>query len=348
MKTRLKAWFAGVAALAAAAAIAVSLLPGPAVAETPVTPGVLTQLTVGECCTRPFWSSDSRQVLFIDKPASDAQVGIYGVDVAQPRVARLVTPRIALYTHGMALVIDLKPNSTTLERTSDGSRWTVPAGGAPVTVSPNEKRIAWTRGNEGPGAPETRGARIQVANFDGTGEKTVATVRGGSIAGWIADDALLISSRSSPSSREHVLYALSVVTGGLTELARSENLRGQSLSRDGSWVAYHVAPEPDADKNGLWVVRTDGSTRFRVPPELFGAYQWRDGQRLLIIPFRPAAQEHELWEMDAATQQAHRLTDSQVTPFKVNDGDWVVSPDGHNVAFVSARDRNVWLLSLPD
>jgi Tol biopolymer transport system component len=336
-----------IVALAAVAAVALGLLCQPVTAQTPAP---LTQLTSGGCCTRPFWSNDSQRVLYIDKPDAKAPTGIYGVDLAYPQAPQLVTPRIALYTHGLSLAIDLKPGSTTLERVSDGQRWTVPAAGAQVSVSPNEKRIAWTQG-QGTGtgtSPEARVTRIQVANLDGSSEKTLATIRGGSISGWISDDALLIGSRGAPSTREQVLSTLSVLTGELKELVRAENLRGQSLSPDGIWLAFQVAPEPDASKNGVWLMRTDGSGKFRVPAEMFGPYQWRDAHRLLIVPFRPAAENHELWELDVTTRQTRRLIDPLVTAFKINDGDWVVSPDGRKVAFVSARDRNLWLLALPE
>jgi len=81
---------------------------------------------------------------------------------------------------------------------------------------------------------------------------------------------------------------------------------------------------------------------------MFGAFQWRDGHRLLIIPFRPDATSHEFMEFDANTQTARRLTDPAVTPFKIANGDWVVSPDGRQVVFVASQDHNLWLLTLPD
>jgi Tol biopolymer transport system component len=42
------------------------------------------------------------------------------------------------------------------------------------------------------------------------------------------------------------------------------------------------------------------------------------------------------------------VTDPAITPFKVANGDWTVSPDGRYVAFVESRDHNIWLLALPD
>ena len=42
---------------------------------------------------------------------------------------------------------------------------------------------------------------------------------------------------------------------------------------------------------------------------------------------------HELWELDVNTGETRRLTDPDVTPFKIANGDWAVSPDGRHVAF---------------
>jgi hypothetical protein len=41
------------------------------------------------------------------------------------------------------------------------------------------------------------------------------------------------------------------------------------------------------------------------------------------------------------------VTDPAVTPFRISAGDWSVSPDGSKIAFVSAVDRNIWVIQLP-
>ena len=333
--------------LAAAAVLLLAVAVVPAFADVPGSAIHLAPLTTDGCCTRPFWSLDSQQVLFIDKPDELAPTGIYGVDTTSPLEPELVTPRVALYTPGMSYLIDLQSGSTTIERVADGERWTVPAEGASVTISPEETRIAWSRGNSG---SSTGGgtSRIWTADLDGGNETQVATMRGASVSGWISEDALLVSGRDAPNTLERVLYRLSVPDGELTELARADNLRGQILSTDGSWVAYYVAPNPDPEENGLWVARTDGSARFRVSPELFGSYQWRDDHRLLLIPLQFAAENHELWELDANTRETRLIHGPDDPSFKVNDGDWSVSPDGMKLVFVSARDDNLWLLPLPE
>jgi Tol biopolymer transport system component len=316
----------------------------------------LRQLTQGGCCTQPFWSPDARQVLFIDKPAADAPVGIWGVDVTQPAARpQLAIPRIASYTPDLAFVVEVSRTTTTIERLTApltgtvAASWTAPAGGRSVSISPGRTRVAWQVGDDRLiTQPERQVNQVWVANLDGSAARAVVTLPRGSLSGWISDDVLLLSGRESTQAREQVLWAYSLTTGQRIELARGERLRVGSLSRNGTWLAYMITMDQDQTRNGLWLVRTDGTVQHKLAPDLFGTFQWRDDHRLLIIPFRPDATSHEFMEFDADAQTARRLTDPAITPFKITNGDWAVSPDGRQVVFVASQDHNLWLLTLPD
>jgi hypothetical protein len=356
--------------------------PTPTYTPTPTPLPVLRRLTQYGCCTQPYWSPDSRQVLFIDKPGANLPTGIWALDVDQVQpTPELLTERIAFYTPDLTLRTELSEDSTVIERLSNplspttplsGSinipsdsspnsgtesasdtdasstvAWEVPSEGQPVSVSPSQTRIAWQKSDDDLPS-ERRTAEIWVADLDGTTPRMVATLPRGGFSGWISDEVILLSGRESLQAQEQVLFALTLADGSTTELARGKRIRGDLLSPDGAWLAYFVALDEDPGENGVWLVRTDGSERRKLPRDLFGAYQWRDAHRLLIIPFRPRADSHEIWEFDARIGQARRLTDPQLTPFKVANGDWTVSPDGGHVAFVESRDRNIWLLRLPD
>jgi hypothetical protein len=224
----------------------------------------------------------------------------------------------------------------------------VPSEGQPVFVSPGEKRVAWQKSDDDDLPFERRTTQVWVADLDGSVPQPVAELPRGGFGGWISDDVMLLSSSESLEAQEQTLSTLSLVDGSRVELARGKRLRGGLLSPNGLWLAYFVALDEDPAQNGVWLVRTDGSERHKLEPDLFGAYQWRDTYRLLIIPFQPEAISHEIWEFDANTERARRLTDSGLPPFKIANGDWTVSPDGRHVAFVESRDRNIWLLRLPD
>jgi Tol biopolymer transport system component len=337
-------------------------LPTPIPSPPPTPMPVLRRLIQGACCTQPFWSADSQQVLYIDKPGPDQPTGIWGLDVAQADpTPELVTERIAYYTPDMTLASEIENDATVIERVektpaAEGSgaqgdsesqqTWKIPTGGRPVSVSPGQKRITWQVSDEDLPS-ERRVTQIWVANLDGSDAQMVTSLPRGGFSGWVSDDTLLLSGRETLQSEEQVLFTLSLIDGRRLELARGKRLRGGLLSPDGSWLVYLIALDEDTQQNGVWLIGTDGSGRRKLERDLFGAYQWRDAHRLLIIPFRPEATSHEIWELDADTGQTRRLTDPEQTPFKIANGDWSVSPDGRYVTFVESRDHNIWLLRLP-
>jgi len=323
---------------------------------TPELPLQAVQLTDGGCCTQPFWSPDSQEVRFIDQPAADQPVGIWGVAVAEPLAApQFVTGRLEESTASPRYLIEAGGDTTVIERRADGERWTVPAGGRNVFISPDETRIAWAATNSD--APSSQQVTaLWLANLDGSAAQQIATLPRGGLGGWISDDTLLISSRDSLESREQVLSALSLGDSTRAELARAERLRGQVLSPSGGWLVYYVTFDPDPARNGLWVVSTDGRQSIQLGDDLFGSYQWRpcpercspEEDRLIIVPLQPDAPLHWLVELAPASGETRQLTDPAVTPFKIANGDWRISPDGRYVVYVESSDRNLWLLELAD
>jgi Tol biopolymer transport system component len=327
----------------------------PTATPTPTPLPQAVQLTASGCCTQPFWSPDSSEIRFIDRPSETSPAGIWGVRLDQPLAEPvLVSERIELSTALPDYLIDIDGATTTIERLADGERWTVPAQGRTVRISPDRSRIAWSITNADL-EPERQVAAIWVANLDGSDARQVATLPRGGVSGWISNDVLLVSGRESLQAQEQTLSALSLADGATTELARAERLRGQVLSPSGQWIVYYTTFDADPANNGMWLVRTDGSERRQLDRGVFGAYQWRgcpgacgpEDDRLLIVPFDPEAAYHRLVEVNPATGDTRPLTDPGVTPFKIANGDWRVSPDGQQVVFVESSDRNIWVIELP-
>jgi murein DD-endopeptidase MepM/ murein hydrolase activator NlpD len=103
---------------------------------------------------------------------------------------------------------------------------------------------------------------------------------------------------------------------------------------------------PDPARDGLWVMRTDGSGHRKLP--VLGSYRWTATNRLIVIPMRAAAGEsHEVWEANPASGELRRLTNGAETPLRIANYDWDVSPDGTNLVFVDAATRRLTNLSLP-
>ncbi len=305
------------------------------------------QLTTGGCCTQPFWSPDGKQVRYIDRPIG-GRLGIYGVlvDTVAARPV-LISERVEDSRIAGPYRVETTSTTTALVRLSDGKRFNVPAQGRAVHFSPDFKRIAWSISNPDL-SPEQQVATIWVANVDGTDARRITTLRRGGVTGWISDAALLVNGQDGANRAEQVLWTLSIGAGKLKELARAERLRSPLLSPSGRWVAYYTAFN-EGSPNGLWLADTNGGKPKPAPREAFGAYQWRPGKedRLVVIPFRPDAQFHELWQLDPTTLELSQLTNGLETPFKIANGDWRVSPDGRRVAYVESKDRNIWVVNLP-
>jgi Tol biopolymer transport system component len=314
---------------------------------TPTPTPQLVQLTAGGCCVMPSWSPDSRQVLFIDKPSADAPGGLYAVDI----LAGALKPpqwsgRVGLYSPDRSLVAYPDQSSMVVEKPSTGDKWALP-GILPIIFAPDGQHLAWDIDLDISGPFDRRPSDLFVADFDERKPVRVARVYGGGLVGWLPGSMkLMYSGRPSLDVRERTLTVLDRTTNVTTPLVTVERLSGITVSNDGTWIAYYITFDADKSRNGIWVQRTDGSQAHRL--EMFGGYQWRDDSHLLVIPMRKSGdQAFEVWEVDAASGKARKLTDPAVTPLQILNGDWRVSPDGRHIVYVNSADRNLWMLTLP-
>lgn len=293
----------------------------------------------------PSWSPDSKQVLFIDKPSAQSETGYYAVDVAHPQAPQLVGP-VGIYSPDRSLVAYPADVRTIVEQLSTGDRWVIPNNGQSVLISPDNRRVAW-EAEAISGPYDQRQNDIFMANVNGTDAVKVARVYGGGLVDWLPRGTrLLFLGRPSLNTHDSTLTVLDLNTNEATDLVSAERISGVRLSNAGNWVAYYISFNPDEERNGIWVQRTDGSGARKI--DLWGAYQWRDDEHLLVIPARASLDRaFEIWDVDAATGEKQKLTDAAVTPLNILNGDWRVSPDGRSVVFVNSADRNLWLLKLP-
>ncbi len=319
--------------------------PEPTPTITPTPTPELRQLTTGECCVLPAWSPDSKQVLFIDKPASQAEAGMYAVDIARSQESQLAG-RVGIYSPDRSLVAYPVDVRTIVENVASGDRWVIPNNGQALTFSPDNRRVAWEiEAISGP--YDARQNDIFMANYDGTDAVKVARVYGGGLVGWLPRGLnILFLGRPSLNTHDSSLTVLDLRTNEAIDLVTAERISGVGISRDGSWVAYFISFNDDDERNGIWIQKTDGSGARKL--DMWGAYQWRDDSHLLVIPARAVPDRaFEIWEINAETGEKQKLTDAPVTPLNILNGDWRVSPDGKHIVFVNSADRNLWLLGLP-
>ena len=312
---------------------------------TPALP-VLTKLTEPGCCADPGWSADSKMVTFVDKPAGSDQAGIYGVPITGGP-EQLISAQVGqLNADGKYLAFLDGKNETVIRRLDGSTDQIIDDGGQRPVISPGDKRLAWVFSTQVDVVIGTR-VDIVVADMDGGSQQPILTVYDGGIAGWLDDDHLLVVGRKSASPGDLYLFSLDVTSGAQVDLVHETRMRDIAIAPGGKWVSYAVTfdtRQPPDD--GLWVVSADGQTKTRLP--VAGAMQWRDDYRLLVIPLDIGAASHRLWQLDTRTGEGFYLTDLMRTSFRIEGGEWSVSPDGTMMVFLNEADHALWLMRLPD
>ncbi len=321
----------------------------PDVSSTPAGP-VSVQLTKGGCCVQPFFSPDGSQVLFLDRPGPTAQVGIYGVRVDQPlSQPTLVTERLGPFSRDLSHNALLLNGQTFVER-KNGDAWRIDNGGRAVSFSPDAKRVLWSVSSES-GGFDRRRTDIWLANIDGANARLIATRYGGGALAWFDDSRrLLIGGRPAVGDEAPTLSVLDLQSGAIRDLVRIERLRGALLAPGGERLLFFVAQARTAGIGGAYMLNLNEADPRPFKLDFFGAYRWRDATRLLYIPLTADNKNvnNELWQFDVTTMTSTRLIGSDATvPLKIGNGDWDISPDGANMVWLNARDRNIWITRLP-
>ena len=307
------------------------------------------RLTTGSCCVRPFWSPDGRQVWFLDRPTGDAVTAIWGVDTTGGKPT-VVTELLGVFSPDARLVA--YPSSdrrTHIQRIDSEERWVVPSGGRVITFSPDGKRIGWQVVSSQESRYYMRSVELWLANVDGSDPRKVIAVRGGGIVGWFPNGHRWLVLSSNFPQESYSLTVLDLDSANGLEIARAPRLGGASISPQGDWVVFQVTASGDPQRDGLWVVGTDGRGMRRL--DVYGSYQWRSEGRLAIVPLEVSThsdlESHRLVEVEAVSGAVRQLTDPTQLSFRIANGDWSMAPGGEEFVYVSAEDHNLWLIELP-
>lgn len=302
------------------------------------------RITTGACCPYPQWSSDSEFVLYVDSLGEQGP-GLYGVP-AEGGPPAFLTSRVGSYSLDLSLVAYPEDGLVYVERWAIGDRWLVPSQGREVYLSHENEWIAWEYGSTSIQNQDLKQRTIWIANLKGEGSRELVTIHGGRFLGWISHgQAVIVSGRLSPLSPAGV-WRVDRETGAAQLLFSTEKPRDVLISPGGEWLALTVAFQTDRSKNGLWVLKTDGTALSRLP--VYGSYRWRSEGELLLIPYDFEASGPYLWQIEIASNQIWALTDPRETVLSIANNDWQPSPDGEKVVFYSSQDRNLWVLELPD
>jgi hypothetical protein len=230
---------------------------------------------------------------------------------------------------------------------ASGRSWVVDTGGFIPAVSPDGERLLWeiVHGEVTPGQAFP-GLELMISNLDGSERRRVYTQAGGWSV-WLDDHRLLIVKPVQPTRAARQLWVLDVDNEQPEPylLGEYKFLRGLQVAPGGRWIAFYLPFQDDPDDSGVYVQMT----RRGAPParklDFFGAYQWRDDRSLYTLSFDITQDAHTLGYVDV--DGSHRwLTNADILPIRVANGEWSVSPDGNRILYVDPTDYGLYLLTV--
>ncbi len=304
--------------------------------------GTLFDISQAGCCVAPLWTKDSKRVMFIDKPTAEP-AAIYSIDIANPKaVKREISSVVRLSPSEQFAILSGTP--TRLEDLTSGERVSIASNA--VFFSPSEKQIAWTTSNQSARfdtvqsnvfvADLIRKPRLQLKNT-----RVVATLYGGGLSGWLNEKELLLSGKRQANTRDRTLMRLELRSKNLKIFSSALNFRGITIAPNGQYVLYYIAFDSKT-RNGLYLLNAQTGSTQKLP--WFGAYRFRDANRVVFIPMKND-QTHILLEWDIRNAAQRKLVDLQT---KVAVDDWQVSPNGSSMVFVSTSNRALQVVHLPE
>jgi hypothetical protein len=315
------------------------------------TSAVGRQIMGGDCCTQPYWNKDSTQVRFLDRPNANSPLGIWGVDVSQPEAGpQFITERLGIYSPDNAYVAypDQSKGVTVIERLADGQTWEIDTQERSPNFTPDSQGLMWTAYDDD--APsDSREETIWLADVDGSNPRVLLKDRRSDPVAWLADNKMLMA-RRVPGSSDQTLFTLSLSDGRQTELLQLPQMRNLALSDDRRYLVYYVSLQPDSSKNGTWLLDLQIAKPQPKKLPFFGAYRWRDNERLIYVPLDPNASEHIFFEYNARTGQNRSLFPAG-TGLTIANNDWRISPDGTKIVLVAASGvklDGLWVLDIKD
>jgi Tol biopolymer transport system component len=235
---------------------------------------------------------------------------------------------------------------TVVERLADGQVWEIDTQERRPSFTPDGQNLMWIVYDED--APrDSRSETIWLANADGSNRRNLTTAQRTSAIAWLSNEQLLLSRRFAGTSDEQLLE-FSLLDGTETELMAISRPRGLALSPDRRYLVYYVSFEPEAEKNGMWLIdlQNPGQGPQKLP--FFGAYRWRDARRLVYVPLEVEAEWHIFYEYDANTGAVRPLL-PEGTNLRIANNDWQISPDGSKIALLAAQGMEldgIWIVEI--
>ncbi len=307
----------------------------------------LQPITRGAWSVGTWWSpADSGAVYVVDAPHGQPSAVFRQPLESGARQFVRRTPPLFTSPDGALTVERLSDGRMRITRLADGASWDVDTQGVYPAISPDGARLLWrvVYGEIVPGT-STPGVAFWVSKLDGSEMRRVYSGRDLS-AQWLDAHRILIVRRITYTPTRE-LYTLDVTQPDAEPqlLGAYDFLHDLRVAPGGAWIAFFLAFQDDPAANGVYTQRTRiGSVPQRL--DAFGAYRWRDRCSLYVLSYDPTQNAHALGVADALSGRVRWLTDPATLPIRVANGQWSVSPDGQQIAFLDPQDYGLYLLRL--
>lgn len=296
------------------------------------------RLTFDGCCAGAWWDQNLPGVLNVidGSPGTRASIFAWNTRADQPPVVAAPAPPPHISPDGTHSIIR-DGDQIRISDTRTNTSWVVDTFGSLPSLSTDNQRLLWIYTSEiiAPGQTQPS-SEIWISDANGENARMIAAERDLS-AQWIDDRRLLVSRRAGLQT---TLATYDTLSGDIVILGAWERLRGLSIAPGGQRIAFYIANQADAANDGIYLLET---TESAVPQRVnwFGAWRWRDADSLFYVPLNLDASRHSLYLHDARTGSSQRLIEDD---FRIADGDWSVSPDGTQIAYLSADDKTLWII----
>lgn len=295
-----------------------------------------------------WWDpADPDAVYLVDDVPGQDETGVFRQPLdGSARAYTGTVPPPVLSPDGSVTIVYQVNGSMQVTRRADGSQWEVLTQGSYPAVSPDGTRLLW-RVYYADILPGTQppGMEVWVSNLDGTVQRRVYRQSGGWVT-WLDAHRLLIAKRVAYQADEQ-LFILDVDDPALTPqlLGSYTFLRRVEVAPGGGRIAFYEAFQDDPNASGIYVQETQPGSQ-PVKLDAFGAYHWRDDRSLYMLSYDPSQSVHTLGLYDVAAGSFRALTGPAITPIRVANSEWSVSPDGARIVYVDPEDYGLYMLTI--
>jgi hypothetical protein len=305
------------------------------------------RLTVDGCCPEPHWLANGEGITYYGEGGPSGATGTWAV----PRgggAAQLVTAQYGILSPNGQLVAYPEGKVARVARL-DGAVLASWETDGRVYFAPQGDRVAWLAS-----AGDVEAASVSL---DPPVRVAVGTVATGAVAvlppafsaerlQWFPDGRRILISGRQGNGDNPGLWVLDTTTGPATRIVAGRGLEQALISPDGRQIAYTATLQEDRAANGLWLIDVDGGNRRKLP--FTGGYRWSpDSAALYYIPLALDRPTDELWRYLLADGSRTPVVAAAQLPFQVAQDQWELAPTGDAIAYRSATDGALWVISWP-